>query len=275
VSLRRIRARDPIARARIRALSQRVAALESKIDHPLPSPPPQPNTPETVDRILTVPADWTALLIEDYVGASITAVPDDELRFWIPGPQDGTRCETQAYHGTENTYCSYEWGFRIPSHVTLSTEDTDVHNNTICQTHADKNAGYTGGVVIRPNGQVAGRVRGGHELSMSGSHQYEYQSEDELGPEGIVFGEFERDVTHNIRIETYWHRTSGWSRFRLDDGDYVGVEGVPTWPIGDLDGVESTKIMFRLGWYPQTGWVESPTGLEMFTTPLKFGFLDV
>jgi hypothetical protein len=42
---------------------------------------------------------------------------------------------------------------------------------------------------------------------------------------------------------------------------------VPTWPIGEADGVPTTQIMYRQGWYPQGGIVEGD--MEIFFGPLK------
>lgn len=265
---RRAATRDRKARASIRALTRRVEALEDRISHPLPTAPPEPDAPGTVQQVLSLKSHWSSVLIEDYPDATITDETGPKTRFYIPGPKSsGTRCELQRTFGTLGSAVFYEWSFMIPSYVTLNTED-DQDNNTICQTHGNKSAGYTGGVSIRPNGEVVGRVKGGHELSLVGSHDYEYENEN------LVFGEFERDTYHRVRIECHWHDTDGQTRFRLDNEPFVGVSGVPTWPLGDFDGDPTTAILFRLGWYPRLGIVPA-SGLDMYTTPLKLGVLSV
>lgn len=239
-------------RAEVDRLTIALAACEAKL-------PEEPDVNwQTVANLKTV-NDWRATLIEGYRGASITNT-EWGTRFYIPGPQNGERCELQTYHGREGERCAYEWGFRIPSHVELSTVDNE-GNNTICQHHGNKNAGYTGGIVVRPDGTIAARVKGGKELGLAGSHPYEYENT-------IPFGTFQRDVVHRVRIECLWDREDGDYRVRLDDGRWEGVAGVPTWPIGGADSVLTEFIMFRLGWYPQKGIVAGATGMEMFTTPL-------
>lgn len=263
---------DSVARSRTRRLRKHVLELEERIEAleaeaPV-EPEPEPEEPFeptlwTTERTLSRVSDWNSRLIEGFKNATLTDTPQG-IRYYIPGNQNvgSGRCEVQAYHGTEGQLCGYEWPFLIPAHVELSTVDNE-GNNTICQTHGDKNAGYTGGIAVRPSGLIVARVKGGEEHNMGGSHEYDYE-------ETLPFGYFERDRIHRVRFEVLWHREKGNYRVRLDDGDWEYLENVPTWPIGNFDGVPTTKIMFRTGWYPQKGIVEGDSGLEMFTGPLDF-----
>jgi hypothetical protein len=244
-------------------LDGRVRRLEGPPD-PLPpaDPDPTPDVIWTTVRTLGKPEDWRVKLIEAFAGASITAVGGD-TRFWLPGPQKGSggRVELQDYHGKEGQLCAYEYSFVIPSRTRLQTDAfKSSPKNIISQHHGDKDAGYTGGVSVYPDGGISLRIKGGSEISMSGSHPYAYENE-------LFFGEFERDTRHTVRLEILWARKYGEARARLDSGRWAELSGVPTWPIGEADGVPTTQIMYRQGWYPQGGIVEGD--LEIFFGPLK------
>lgn len=261
--MRRAIARDPKARASIRALTTRVEALEARIDHPLPPPPEDPAW-STIETIIGL-SDWDATLNEGFSGATITetTLPTTSLaalRYHIPGPQSGgDRLEMQrAPAGLEGEVRAYEWPIYIPSSTEFSFVDDD--ENLISQGHGDKAAGFTSGTAIMAGTEeMKVKVKGGLETSLAGSHRYDYEGE-------FFFGQLERDRVHTIRHEVLWHRDSGWYRARLDGGDWSGVEDVPTWPIGQLDGIPTEDIMWRLGWYPQTGAVSGD--MTMFTGPL-------
>jgi hypothetical protein len=234
------------------------ATKQFLIEAPAPPPPPQSNW-QTVKTLSKV-SDWSATLIEGLDGASITDVAGD-VRYFIPGPQDGERCETQTYFGKEGQLCAYDYSFVIPSTTKLSMAYPNDPKNIITQHHGDKNAGYTGGVSVYPDGRISLRIKGGHEQSMSGSHPYEYEDE-------IFFGQFHRDTRHKVRLEIKWHRDSGAARAQIDGGAWQGVIGVPTWPLGDSDNDPTTQIMYRHGWYPQGHTVQG--NMDIRFGPLTF-----
>ncbi len=224
----------------------------------------EPEPQWTTNRTLRTVSDWgNNKLIEAFDGATITdqvVQGRPMIRFWLPGPQTGGggRVELQTYHGEEGLTTAYDYSFLLPAATRLSTAYSD-SKNTITQHHADEQGGYTGGVVVWPDGRIALRLKGGDELSGQGSHEYEYEAT-------VEFGEYQRDTLHHVRIEHFWHREDGYARARLDDGTWEGVEGVPTWPIGQAVGAESDRIMYRHGWYPQGGIVQG--NMELFTGEL-------
>ncbi len=228
---------------------------------PEPTPDPEPSGNWNTVKVYKTLADWNNnTLIEGLDGATITEV-DGNIRYFIPGPQEGERCETQIYIGKEGQNCAYDYSFYIPSSTKLSTYYSGDPKNIISQHHGDKNAGYTGGVSVYPNGDISLRIKGGHEWSMQGSHPYEYENE-------LRFGNFKRDTWNHVRLEILWHRTNGSARARLNDGTWASLSGVPTWPLGDSDGVPSTVIMYRHGWYPQGGHVQGDMDIRF--SPLTF-----
>ena len=221
-------------------------------------PPPEPEW--TTVRILK-PADWSQRLIEGFKGATITT-EGENLRFKVPtsGPS-GSRCEVQAYFGEEGMTCAYEWDFEIPGYVSL--RELRSAYSLIHQGHGNEKAGFTSGTkILNATDEIAVSVKGGEELSTAGSHRYESERE-------FTFGRIKRDTWHTIRHEVYWHRDKGYYRARLDQGPWSGLEDVPTWPIGNADGVPTENIMVRYGFYPQWGEVP-PGGLEMVCTPMVF-----
>jgi hypothetical protein len=230
----------------------------------MPGPPQAPPGWRTV-KTLAKRADWNSVLIEAFSGASITDTSQG-LRVWVPGPQtaDGGRAEVQAYHGVEGQKTAYEYGILIPQSTVLSNAYPNAPKNLLAQHHGDQAAGFTGGVSVYPNGQISLRVKGGNELSLAGSHPYQYENEVIFGSAGAI----NRGVWHRIRIEVLWHRSDGWARARLNDGLWYGVDGVPTWPLGNADGVPTTKIMYRHGLYPQGGIVQGP--MEVYYSPCVF-----
>ncbi len=229
-------------------------------EQPEPLPPePQPvpdDKFELVKRLVT-PGDWNSTLIEGFKGASVQAIANERIRYSLPGPQtaSGGRVETQCYFGKEGELSGYQYPFMIPSSTRLSEHYKGSPKNIISQHHGDKNAGYTGGVSVYPNGDISLRVKGGKEFSMSGSHPYEYEAE-------LPFGKFARDKWHTVRLEILWKRAGGFARARLDQGAWASLNNVPTWPLGDSDGVPTQQIMYRHGWYPQGGIVEGDMDIE-------------
>lgn len=212
---------------------------------------------------LNGPQEWASRLIEGFQGATITASEYGGVDYFIPGPQDvgSGRCETQYIFGREGMTCAYEWHIWVPSSVEWSTTDDD--ENLISQHHGNKNAGFTGGTSVdATTEQIKIKVKGGHELNMSGSHRYDFEGEFNIGT-------LQRNKLHRIRHEVYWTRDdNGWYRGRLDDGPYNCLVNIPTWPIGDYDGVPTETIMWRTGFYPQRGQV--PGDMRMSTGPQLF-----
>lgn len=224
------------------------------------APPPPPADNWNTVRIVQ-PGDWNQRLIEGFKGATITT-EGENLRFKVPtsGPS-GSRCEVQAYFGEEGMTCAYEWDFEIPGYVSL--RELRSAYSLIHQGHGNEKAGFTSGTkILNDTDEIAVSVKGGEELSTAGSHRYESERE-------FTFGRIKRDTRHTIRHEVYWHRDKGWYRARLDNGSWSGLEDVPTWPIGNADGVPTEEIMVRYGFYPQWGEVP-PGGLEMVCSPMVF-----
>lgn len=240
-------------------LAERVDLLEAALEdlaeqHPEPpTPVPVPPANWTTKRVLSKRSDWASYLNEGFQGASIVDIADGFIRANLPGPQtaDGGRIEVQDYLGTEGQRCAYEFKLHVPAWTVLSTAYPRDPKNILTQHHADRGAGYTGGLSLYPDGRLSLRIKGGHEISLAGSHPYEYEDEIVLDP-----GTIRRGVIHNVRVEVHWHRTDGSARLRVDDGAWKGLTHIPTWPIGDADGVPSTKIMYRHGLYPQGGIVQ-------------------
>ena len=109
-----------------RTLSARNATEQVDVPFVIGKPEPPALAWETVQTLSKV-ADWPGgKLISGLTGASITDTPQG-MRFFIPGPQSGERCEVQTYFGKEGMTCAYEWSFLIPAHVQLSTA-TDGEN---------------------------------------------------------------------------------------------------------------------------------------------------
>lgn len=245
--------------AEITGLNTEIAALQDKLracEAKLPPPADNWRTVRTVK-----PADWNERLIEGFRGATITT-EGDNLRFKVStsGPS-GSRCEVQAYFGEEGMTCAYEWKFLIPAYVNLKALRSVY--SLIHQGHGNEKAGFTSGTKINnADDRIGVSVKGGEELSTAGSHRYESERE-------FFFGQIKRDTWHTIRHEVYWHRSAGWYRARLDQGAWGGIEDVPTWPIGNADGVSTENIMVRYGFYPQWGEVPN-TGLEMVCGPMTF-----
>lgn len=240
-----------------------LTATDALDSHTMPfymgTPPPKPwNTVRIVK-----PGDWSKPpLIEGFKNATITTEPIDRLRFTVPssGPS-GSRCEVQSYFGEEGMICAYEWPFLIPAWVNLRALRSAY--SLIHQGHGNERAGFTSGTKINnADDRIGVSVKGGEELSTQGSHRYESELE-------FFFDTIKRDVWHTVRHEVYWHRSKGWYRARLDNGPWAGIEDVPTWPIGNKDGVLTEEIMVRYGFYPQWGEVP-PGGLEMACGPMLF-----
>jgi len=231
---------------------------------PAPEPTPTPTTTWTTKRVLSKKADWASTLIEEFSGASITDTATG-LQVYLPGPQtaDGGRVEVQDYLGVEGQLCAYDYGFRIERGTVLSNAYPNAPKNILSQHHADERGGYTGGLSAYPDGRVSLRVKGGSELSMQGSHPYAYEGEL------FIPGRWQFDVMHRVRLEILWKRDkTGFARARLDLGGWAELKGIPTWPIGEADGVPSTKIMYRHGLYPQGGIVQGP--MKVTYAPLLF-----
>lgn len=243
------------ARATLASLDALIAAQGPEV---VDAPAPEWRTVQTLSKV----TDWNSKLIEGFSGASITDT-DKGMRVWLPGPQtaDGGRVEVQAYFGEEGMRCAYDYSILIPAATKLSDAYPGDPKNICTQHHANEGGGYTGGVSVKPNGEINLRVKGGDEYGLSGSHPYQYET-------AIPFGEIERDTQHHVRLEILWHRTRGEARARLDDGRWEGVSAVPTWPVGNADGVPTTKIMYRHGLYPQGDKVLG--NMEVFYGPLKF-----
>lgn len=226
------------------------------------SPPPPPPPPEEEWNTVRVvkPGDWNSRLIEGFRGATITTEGDD-LIFKVPtSAGSGSRCEVQTIFGEEGMVCAYQWDFEIPGWVNLKALPGAY--SLIHQGHGNEKAGFTSGTKVNNANDALGvSVKAGEELSMAGSHDYKYENEFFL-PGGI-----KRDFRHTIRHEVYWHRgTEGWYRLSLD-GVMAELKGIPTWPIGNADGVPTEEIMVRYGFYPQWGIVP-PGGLEMRCSPM-------
>lgn len=233
-----------------------LAACEAK----LPPPPPPALTWRTV-KTLSKRADWNSVLIEGYPGALISDIPSTPPRigFWVPPNVKGERVELQTYFGEEGMTCAYEWTVMIPAYLNLASLRSAY--SLISQGHGNERAGFTSGTkIVNKTDELAVSVKGGEELSLEGSHRYEYEQD-------FTFGKLIRGKVQTIRHEVHWHRDSGYYRARVDQGPWAGVYDVPTWPIGNKDGVPTENIMLRLGFYPQWGIVPS-SGLEMFTGPL-------
>lgn len=234
-----------------------LAACEAKLP-----PDPPPTTGWKQRKTLAKRADWKAVLIENFKGATITDRQGGGLDFWIPNAQSvggSSRVEVQdAPLGTEGEELAYEWTFRIPKLTVLST--TADKENLIQQGHGNQQAGFTSGVAImQPDERIKVKVKGGHETSTAGSHRYEYEDE-------FYFGQVKRDTWHRVRLEVLWHRSAGYFTASLDGGEQVGKLNVPTWPLGDKDGNPTEHIMGRLGWYPSAGRTYGPMLME--TGPL-------
>jgi len=224
---------------------------------PPPPPPPPPTSGWKPKWSAAKIADWDTKLIELYP-ATITDTSNG-TRLFIPGPDQhraGGRCELQS-HRDEHGGCAipgkqaYEWEVFIPASTKLSTATTN-GNNTICQLHADVSS-YTGGVSVRPNGDIVVRSGGGKWVG-PGTNQYASMVE-------VVFGKLPRDSFHRIRVEANWQKdSSGWIRASLDGGAWFGKSAVATAP------ATSSNQMFRVGWYPAA---DLPGNQEMIVRNVK------
>lgn len=229
----------------------RALACEGTDLEPEPEPQPQPTTAWKNKWALATVAAWDAKLIESYTG-SITDTSNG-IRFQVAGPasKPGGRVELQSHrpeHGGAPipSEQAYEWEFLIPGHVQLSSGRSD-DNNTICQIHGNNNAKYTGGISVRPNGEVVLRNSGGRYLGPGNTYEF---------MRAITFGTFQRDRWHKVRIEADWQQTkTGYIRARLDNGQWFGVENAAT-----ASEIADSQ-MFRLGFYPAD--VPGASGLEM------------
>lgn len=241
-------------------LAADLAACEAKL------PPPPPEREWRTVKVARTVSDWKPPLIS-IPGATIT---DDKLpdgtpatRFSVPGPGDyggDSRCELQiAPAGNEGERWAYEWGIYVAKQTVIPTAFDKP--TVVAQHHGNNQAGYGGGTSLDRDNTLWARIRGGHELSLSGSHDYEYEKD-------AAIGQIQRDRLHTIRLEILWHREHGEYRALLDGKLGVNLTDIPTWPLGDKDGDPTDNIMFRTGLYPQAGKVTGP--MEMFTTPCKF-----
>jgi hypothetical protein len=227
-------------------------------------------TPPTSDAPFGLPlikrlnktSDWDSVLTEA-PGSSITNQPDGSIRIWQP--DDGERTELQVHkpadggvpsHGYE---AFYTWEFKISPSTQLYSG-----HNTISQFHGNNNAGYTGGMVVaedRPPEKLRLRVKGGEQLSTSGSHRYEYESDrgDYAVPDAqLTTTAFQRGVWNKVEYHVLWtDKWNGFAKMRFNGGPWFGVDNVPT--ASDIADVQ----MFRVGWYPGSDNVPSG-GLEMF-----------
>lgn len=207
-------------------------------------------------------SDWSATLIEDAPGASITEV-DDYILFDMPTPSSasGDRVELQktGIFDPDGGEYYYTWEFYIDSSVAIPAADADGYV-TINQFHGNENAGYSGGFGIHEDGELHVRIEGGYRMD---SNDYEYEVE-------LNVGDFEFDTWHTIGYHVKWDMSyagiaegstnespTGFAIAYLDGVEGARVEGVPT--MGDkrtgpgrIAGTGPTdNVMFRVGWYPQ------------------------
>lgn len=222
------------------------------------APPPPGGAWRTVYAPSTVSMWDTTLAVAS--GSSITNQADGSIRFYQPNA--GERTELQIHKPEHGALAStgsegiYEWEVKIPAAVAWYTGD----DHTICQQHGNNNAGYTGGLVVRAGEVIAVRVKGGTELTTTGAHRYEYESD--RGPYAVPdgadeFGVLTRGVWHRVRYHARWRTDwTGFVRMQLDDGPITEIRNVPT------ASKTASVQMFRLGFYP--GGAAQTTALEMF-----------
>jgi hypothetical protein len=242
------------------------AAKQFTIQATEPPPPPPPSDPPPTDlplvAMLDTVAKWSSVLNEA-PNSTITNVSRDgqpALRLYQPG--DGERTELQFVDKRigDGVEALYRWECLVPGYVKLPDLNDD---NIINQQHGNYNAGFTGGLSIRlPSNKIAVRVKGGQQLSTSGSHRYEYESDGKNGkppvPEGAdEFGVFTRDVWHRIDYRVKWSTEwNGYVYCTMDGGPPASIKNVPTF------SKVSDAMMTRVGWYPTNGDTNGP--LEMF-----------
>lgn len=243
------------------------AALAECRGEQVPSEPPdEPTRDWRTVQVNERRSDWKSTLISipgaTLIDSTLPSTDTPALRYYVPQGDHGgdSRCEVQEQPaGLEGEWRAYEWGLWVPRSFVVPTAYNQP--TVVSQHHGNNQAGYGGGTSLDRDNTLWARIRGGHELSLSGSHDYEYEKD-------AAIGQIQRDRLHTIRLEILWHREHGEYRALLDGKLGVNLTDIPTWPLGDKDGDPTDNIMWRLGLYPQGGRVAGP--MEMWTTPCKF-----
>lgn len=217
--------------AKTRQYLEEMIAESEPDPEPEPEPAPEPNPDSRLLWTGNRTTDWDDKLIE----ASGATITDTALgiKVAIPGPSSASyrRCELASYSTSRGASPIpgdriYEWDFMVPGHVNLSTKAGDDNNHTN-QMKSNNNAGYTGGVDIRPNGQVLFVVSPDSE-----NHEF-------------VFGNWRPDTWHKVRLNVSWRKdASGSFTASLDGKVGASATKIKTSPqVAD-------KMYLRLGIYP-------------------------
>jgi polysaccharide lyase-like protein len=233
-------------------------------EEPPPPPPPPPTsgglTPGDLPllKALNRKEDWNA---------DVTAGPGritneggtNTIRYFQPS--DGERTELQVHrpedggvpaHGYE---AFYDAEIMLPSGPILHPWGW----NTCWQIHGNNNAGYTGGLSISTGSEILHwRIKGGRQLSTSGSHEYDYDS-DHVPMQKMIRGQW-----HRVRWHALWtDKTVGFCRVQMDNGPITERKSIPT--ASNIADVQ----MFRHGWYPHVHEVDERGPLDLYTRNTK------
>lgn len=211
------------------------------------------------------PGDWDSVLIEPTPGTSgiikNSPVLGDYVEFTMFGPTSVGDDRTEVMtHRLENggismgDTCYYEWEFYITSGVVMEPDDFTTINQMKGDNFAvggalNGSVHYTGGIGIDLDDNIWVRCRGGKYTGDGSNNDYESM-------EDHAFGSIQRNRWHKVGYHVKWDNTyiangpTGFAKLYLDDvlgWDSMATVGpIPTHSEG------SSKVHFRLGWYPQT-----------------------
>jgi len=227
------------------------------------TPPPPPPSGELnpglpLLKALNRKEDWNAVL-EEGPGRITNEGGTNTIRYFQPS--DGERTELQVHrpedggvpaHGYE---AFYDAEIMLPNGPILHPWGW----NTCWQIHGNNAAGYTGGLSIQTGSEILHwRIKGGRQLSTTGSHEYDYDS-DHVPMQKMIRGQW-----HRVRWHALWtDKTVGFCRVQMDNGPITERKSIPT--ASNIADVQ----MFRHGWYPHTGDVDERGPLDLYTRNTK------